>query len=177
VGDGGAGQTARQTYWDELVILKVVGCYVRRYRDEQAWWMIRIGLFKAVVTSATIGAWVIRKDYAFVWGILIGATQISYAAKDYLPQRKHGKNASEFVGIIENAIIDARFEWFAIFHGQYEAMEIMNRWRPLAKLLNEAEGKYFPDGIPANPGPQRLAEAEASAYFPTLYGVGSSENG
>ena len=73
---GGTGQTAQETYWNQLVILKVVACYVRRYRDEQAWWINKIGLFKAVVTSGTIGAWAIWKDYAFVWGLLIGAAQI-----------------------------------------------------------------------------------------------------
>lgn len=149
--DVGAGQGAQETYWGQLVLLKVVACYVRRYRDEQAWWINRIGLFKAVVTSGTIGAWVIWKDYALVWGVLLGATQILDTAKDYLPQTKNRRNANEFVGVIESVIIDARFEWFSIFAGEYQANEIMDRWRKLAKLLNETEGKYFPDGIPADP--------------------------
>jgi hypothetical protein len=176
VSNGGTGQAAQETYWNQLVILKVVACYVRRYRDEQAWWINRIGLFKAVVTSGTNGAWAIWKDYAFLWGILIGAAQILDAAKDYIPQTRHRRSASEFVGLIESAIIDARFEWFAIFGGEYEATEIMNRWRALAKLLNETEGKYFPDGIPNSSTRQRLAEEEANAYFSNLYGVGGSED-
>jgi hypothetical protein len=112
-----------------------------------------------------------------VWGVLLGAAQILDAAKDYIPQIKHRRSASEFVGVIESVIIDARFEWFSIFTGEYQANEIMDRWRKLAKLLNETEGKYFPDGIPANPARQRLAEAEASAYFLNNYGVGGTENG
>ncbi len=64
--------------------LKVVALYVRRYRDEQAWWITRIGVFKAIVTSGTIGAWAIWKDYAFVWGILLGAAQILDAAKEFI---------------------------------------------------------------------------------------------
>jgi hypothetical protein len=51
-----SGAGAQEAYWNQLVLLKVVACYVRRYRDEQAWWIDRIGLFKAAVTSGTIGA-------------------------------------------------------------------------------------------------------------------------
>jgi hypothetical protein len=53
----------------------------------------------------------------------------------------------------------------------------MERWRALAKLLSETETKYFPDGLPLNEARQKLAEAEARAYFSNLYGVGSPENG
>ncbi len=60
--DAGAGQAAQETYWNQPVMLKVVASYVRRYRDEQAWWITRIGFFKAVVTSGTIGAWAVWKD-------------------------------------------------------------------------------------------------------------------
>jgi hypothetical protein len=150
---------------------------VRRYRDEQAWWVNRIGLFKAIMTSGTIGAWVIWKDHAFVWGVLLGATQIRDAAKDYIPQAKHRRSASEFVGVIETIMIDARFEWFEVFSGRYQAREIMERWRKLAKLVSEAETKYFPEGLPANASRQRLAEAEAGAYILVHFGIGGVENG
>jgi hypothetical protein len=171
------GHGEQQTYWNQLVLVKVVGCYVRRYRDEQARWINWIGIFKAIVTSSTIGAWVIWKDYAFVWAVLIGIVQLLDAAKDYIPQTKHRRNASEFVSALENIIIDARFEWHSIFTGQRSAAEIMERWRTLAKLLNETETKHFPDGLPVKPYRQRLAEEDAKAYFLTMYGVGESDNG
>ena len=175
--DGGAGQGAQETYWNQLVLLKVVACYVRRYRDEQAWWITRIGVFKAIVTSGTIGAWAVWKDYAFLWGILLGAAQVLDAAKEFIPQTKNRRSASEFVNAIEAIIIDARFEWYEVFTGKYEAGDIMDRWRKLARLLNETEGKHFPDGLPVNPERQRLAEAEANSYILNTYGVGGAENG
>lgn len=172
-----AGPTAQETYWNQLVLLKVISCYIRRYRDQQSRWINRIGMFKAFVTSGTIGAWAVWKDYAFVWGLFLGGAQILDAAKEYLPQTKHRRSASEFVSAMENLIIEARFEWFSIFNGEYEADEIMARWKKLAKLLNETEGKYFPDGLPLDPERQRLAEGDAATYFSTNYGVGGGENG
>jgi hypothetical protein len=173
----GGGHVEQQTYWNQLVLVKVVACYVRRYRDQQAWWINCIGIFKAIVTSSTIGAWVIWKEYAFVWAVLLGVAQLLDALKEYIPQTKHRRNASEFVSTLENIIIDARFEWHSIFSGQYSASEIMERWRTLAKLLNEMETKHFPDGLPAKPSRQRLAEEDAKAYFLATYGVGGPENG
>jgi hypothetical protein len=175
--EAGTGHTEQQTYWNQLVLVKVVSCYVRRYRDEQAWWINRIGLFKAVVTSGTIGAWAIWKDYAFVWGVLLGLAQVLDAAKDNVPQTKHRRNASEFVSELESVIIDARFEWHSIFSGQYPARDIMERWRTLAKALNETEAKHFPDGLPVKNSRQKLAEDDARAYFLRIYGVGEQKNG
>jgi hypothetical protein len=43
----------------------------------------------------------IWRDYAFVWGVLLGITQILDAAKEYLPQAIQRRNASEFLGVIE----------------------------------------------------------------------------
>jgi len=72
VTNGVTAQDAQEIYWNQFVLLKVVGCYVRHYRDEQAWWVNRIGLFKAIVTSSTIGAWLsgeIMPSYgASYWG-------------------------------------------------------------------------------------------------------------
>jgi hypothetical protein len=175
--DSEAGHGEQQTYWNQLVLVKVVACYVRRYRDEQAWWIDRIGLFKVIVTSSTIGAWALWKDYAFVWAVLLGIAQILDAAKDYIPQTKHRRNASEFVSTIENVIIDARFHWHSIFSGQCATGEIMEKWRTLAKLLNETETKHFPDGLPVKASRQKLAEDDAKTYFLTMYGVGAGENG
>jgi hypothetical protein len=168
------GNGAQEAYWKQLVTCKIVSCYIKYYRDSQARWINITGIFKAVVTSSTIGAWVVWKQYAIVWGLLLAATQVLDAIKEYIPQTKGRRAASEFVQAMESLIIDARFEWFSVFNGDYTAAEIMDRWRKLAKLMNEIETKYFPDGLPADHKRQKLAERDAQAYFLNTYGVGDS---
>jgi hypothetical protein len=168
--------TEQQIYWNQLVLIKIVSCYVKRYRDEQSWWITRVGGFKAVVSSSTIGAWAIWKDYAIVWGGLIALVQVIDALKDYIPQAKHTKAASDFVAALEEIINDARLEWHGVFNGKFDADDIMTRWRKLAGALSAAEHKHFPDGIPPNEKRQTLAESDAKAYFLAMYGVGGENH-
>ena len=167
----------RQAYWNELTTCKIVACYVKRYRDRQMVWIRAIGIFKAIVTSGTIGAWAVWKEHAFLWGTLLAAAQVLDAAKEFMPQTKNIRNASDFVAALESILIDARYEWYEMFNGRYDADEIMARWRKLAKLLSETEGKYFPEGLQRDTKRQRLAEADADAYFKREYGTGSDTNG
>jgi len=168
----GTATGPQETYWRQLVTCKVVSCYVRLYRDGQAKWINGTGIFKAVVTSSTIGAWAIWRDYAFVWGVLLAAAQIVDAVKEYMPQTKDRRQASEFIQAMESLIIDARFEWFAVSTGDYTAAEIMERWRKLSRLMHEIETKYFLDGLPVSGKWQKLAVDEAKAYFLSAYGEG-----
>ncbi|MDQ0392649.1 hypothetical protein [Labrys monachus] len=163
------GHSEQQRYWNQLVLVKIVACYVRRYRDEHSQWIRSIGLFKAVATSATIGAWIIWKEYAIVWGVVVGATQVLDAAKDYLPQVKNRHLASEFVSSVEKILIDAEFEWYEIYAGKVPAPDIMERWRRLSRLLHDHETKCFPDGLPVNDKRQSLAEEDAATYFKVQY--------
>ncbi len=74
-----------------------------------------------MLTSSTIGAWGIWKDYAFVWAVLLGVVQIIDAAKDYIPQIKHRRDANACVMALENLFIDARFEWHSVPMGKFSA--------------------------------------------------------
>ena len=170
---GSGGHREQEFYWGQLVELKALSFVVRRYRDDQAWWVRCIGIIKALATSGTIAGWAIWKDYAFVWGIILALSQLLDALKDFIPQAKHLQNASELLAVVEAMFIDARFEWNAIYNGLVPAPEIMAKWQKLAKMQLEAERKYFPDGISLPKNEEALALQDAKAYFKATYGVGA----
>lgn len=105
------GRQAQETYWKQLVLCKIVACYIKRYRDHQAVWIRTVGIIKAVAASGTIGAWAVWKEHAFIWGIVLALAQALDAVKEFIPQTKNRQNASDFVSALEAIIIDARFEW------------------------------------------------------------------
>jgi len=164
IGSPTAPHRQQELYWRQLVELRVAANYVRLYRDDQASWINRVGIFRAIATSSTIAGWVIWKDYAFVWAIVLAISQLADATKDYLPNAKRQRAASELTVLLESLFIDARFEWEAISSGSMTNDDIMAGFRRLARLQLEAEQKHFPDGLPSNPRMRMLAEQEASTY-------------
>jgi hypothetical protein len=165
-------QRAQAIYWTQLVEIKGLGVFIRRYRDDQAKWVRRIGIVKAVAASSTIAGWSIWKDYALAWGIILALSQLLDAVREYLPHQKQQRAASDLAGAIDMLFIDAQFEWSVVRGGQLEAEQIMARWRNLAKLRLEAERKFFPDGVARSERLQSLARGEVDAYFQATYDVG-----
>jgi hypothetical protein len=54
-------------YWNELVELKVMCEYVRRYRDSLAAWQTRFAVIRAVVSVSALGTWAAVRSYPMVW--------------------------------------------------------------------------------------------------------------
>ncbi len=158
--------------WLEMVELKRLSVLARLYRDDQGRWLRQIGIAKAVAASSTIAGWSIWKDYALVWGIILALSQLMDAVKEFLPQQKQQRAASDLAASIDMLLIDAQFQWSDVSNGSLAAKEIMARWRKLAQLRLEAERKFFPDGIAAADRLQALAKDQSDAYFRVTYRAG-----
>jgi hypothetical protein len=152
--------------------LKGLALMLRLYRDDQGRWVRRIGIVKAVASSGTIAAWSIWKDYALAWGIILALAQLIDAVKEYIPEQKKQRAASDLAETIDFLFIDAQFQWNSVKDGSLDSNEIMARWRKLAMLRLEAERKFFPDGIPGADQLRALAQDQSDAYFRATYGAG-----
>ena len=136
-------QRARELYWRQLTQLKTDSVYLRLYRDDRAKWVTRLGILKAVASSGGIAAWVIWKEYAFVWAAIIAASQVADALKEVFPFSRQHKAASEHMLTLDRLLIDAQLEWENVFSGHYPDDEIMNRRHKLMTLQHEAERRNF----------------------------------
>lgn len=157
--------------------MKVAASYIRYYRDYLGRWVTGIGVIKAVAASTSIGAWTIWKDYAFVWGAIIAASQVLDAVKDVFPVTKRFKAASEHVVALDSLFIDAQLEWESVFSGAYTDAQIMTRLHKLRRLQHEAECRSFKDGLPLREDLFKQAEIEAETFFRQTYGVNSVAGG
>jgi len=151
--------------------LKVAASYIRLYRDRLGRWVTGLGVLKAVASSASIAAWVIWKEYAFVWGAIIAASQLADALKDIFPFARKHKAASALAMTLGNLFIDVQLEWEYIFIGRYMDEEIMKRLHQLRKLQLDAEDHNFPDGLATRVNLFDRASQEAWEYFQATYGV------
>ena len=160
-----------------MIKLKVAAEYVCCYRDSCAKWVTGFGIIKAVASSASIAAWAIWRDYAFVWGAIIALSQVIDALKDVFPFTKTHKAAGEHAIALGSMFIDAQLEWENIFSGRYSDDQIANRRHKLMKLQHDAERHTFPYGLVTKPALFRSAEEEARIYFNSMYGVNSFREG
>ena len=154
-----------------MIELKVAVSYIRLYRDYLGKWVAGLGTLRAIASSGSIAAWALWKDYAFVWGVIIAASQVLDALKDVFPFTKKHKAASAHTITLGGIFIDAQLEWENIFSGRYTDDQIMNRRHKLMKLQHDAERTSFPDGLATRDSLFAQAQQEAKDYFAATYGV------
>jgi hypothetical protein len=164
-------------YWAKMVDLRAAANYIRCYRDYLGRRATALGTARAIASSVSIGAWAIWRQYAFVWGVVIAASQVLDALRDVFPVVKRHKAASEYTVVLESLFIDAQLEWENIFAGKYDNGEISKRLHKLRTLHHNAESRSFPDGLPIRADLFRPAEVDAEVFFRKTYGVNSLSGG
>jgi len=68
-----------------MIELKVAVGYIRRRRDDLNKKVTAFGTLKAITSSGGVAAWAIWKEYSFLWGAIIAASQLADALKDESP--------------------------------------------------------------------------------------------
>ena len=161
----------QQLYWKEMINLKADASYIRLYRGSLGRWVTGLGALKAIASCGGIAAWVVWKEFAFVWGAIIAASQVADALKDVFPFAKKHKAASGYSMTLDYLFNDIQLEWENIFSGRYTDEEIMKLRHKLGKLQLDALQHNFPDGLAADETALAEAKQEAEDYFRTTYGV------
>ncbi len=159
-------------YWNKMVELKVYALYARLYRDRLGRLVTAMGTVRAVASSASIAAWAIWRDYAFVWAAIIALSQVLDALQDVFPVTKRYKAVSEHAVTLDSLFIDTQLEWDGVSSGVYSNTQINNRLHKLRKLHHEAESQSFhQEGLPTNAELFKEAQSQAEAFFSLNYGV------
>jgi hypothetical protein len=154
-----------------MIELKIEAAYIRRYRDHLGGKVTLLATLRAIASSGGIAAWAIWKEYAFLWGAIIAASQVADALKEVFPFTKTHKAASDHAISLDSMFIDAQLEWENIFSGRYTDEQIMNRLHKLKKLQHEAERRNFPRGLVTKEALFAGAQQEAQEYFASAYSV------
>jgi len=158
-------------YWQEFTQLKLDACYVRDYRDSIAKWETGVAIVRAVTSSASIGAWVVWRDYAFVWAGLIAASQVADALRDVFPFRKRRQALSGWSNALNRLFVDAQRDWDGISAGSLSNAKISGLTHQLRKAMQAYEQTYMPDGLPRKQQLFDAAQAEMETFFRTRYSI------
>jgi hypothetical protein len=122
-----------------------------------------------VGSSGGIAAWVVWKDYPFLWSGIIALAQLLDALKNVFPFAKLHKSASDLTVALELLFIDAQYEWEKIYAGKMGDEDIMAARQKMQKVRLEAEQKYFPEGFQPPSKFVNLATEETRTYMRVTY--------
>ena len=118
-----------------------------------------------------VAAWAVWKQYAFVWGAIIAASQVADALKDVFPFTRQHKAASELAMKLDSLFIDVQLEWESAFSHRYSEDEMVESLHRVRKAQFNAESQHFPEGLATRETLFDRAEREAWEFFRTTYGI------
>ncbi|WP_460152794.1 hypothetical protein [Pseudomonas sp. S2_B07] len=157
-------------YWVEMQNLKAHVYYLELYQlgseSIERW----IGITLAVASSASIGGWVIWKDYAFVWALLIMITQVISVVYKFLPFKARIKPLS--TAGIELSVLsdDAEKGWFDVSEGNLTEKEINEKKFAIRKKKSAVMKSAFSGMVlPENQKLMSKAVDQMHVYFKSHY--------
>lgn len=168
---------SQEHYWKEFYRLKVHVVYVEKLLGKTELWDRGIKMFSAIASSASIGAWVVWKQYAFVWGTFIAASQVLAAIRPYLPYKERLRCYAGLRSELEELLLTVEARWLDIASGECTATAIRRALTELRARRQKAFTKHLQSAVVPE-DPKILAEAEerAGEYFQNFYaGVANGE--
>ncbi|MDB5763945.1 MAG: hypothetical protein JWQ21_2940 [Herminiimonas sp.] len=159
-------------YWKELFQLKVHGHYVECFLRQSENWDKSLSMFLAICSSASIGAWVVWKDYAQVWGLVIAISQIIQAVRPFLPYHERIKCLAVLRNSYAELFVFADSRWPNIAAGETATAEIAKLRMDIRGRKLQYEQKAFPSsGLPDSNEFLEKSTQTAEKYFSNFYGV------
>lgn len=160
----------QEQFWKEFWRIKAQAKYVDLHlaRTEMVDRAVKILL--AVASSASIGGWVLWKDFALVWAAIIASSQVLNAIRQYLPYKDRLRSLAGLSIDLEELAIQVEDKWLRICAGELSDEEI----RKALLDLRTKRMKFFNKNFQGTHLPERkflLKQAEDSAaeYFSHLY--------
>ena len=161
---------AQARFWKEFHQLKVQVIYVQELLLEAERNERLVKMFIAITSSASIGAWVIWKEWAWLWGAIIAGSQVLSAIHPHLPYKERLKTYSSVLRDFERLFIDAEHKWQSVADGSMSIQQMNRERTSLHKKKGDILERYMHNGVfPSNQKIADRAESEANNYFSYYY--------
>ena len=161
----------QEHYWKEFYQLKTHINYVELHLGRTEFIDRGVKMFLALTSSGSIGAWVVWKDYAIVWGFIIAASQVLNVIRGYLPYKERLRALAGLLVDLEELALYVEMKWLEIADGNMTEQEIAKCLTDVRARKFKAIKKHFPSSvIPENQAFLEKAEADATTSLQVFYG-------
>ncbi len=161
-----APSVEQDQYWLEMQQLRLSAIYVQRYRDSIARMETTVAAIRAITSSGSIGAWVIWRQYAFVWAALIAISQIADALRDVFPFRKRRQALSGWCNALNRLFVDAQRDWDSIASGILSNPKIANLTHQLRQKNATLRGNLYTRWVAEETGSLRHSSNRNGRILP-----------
>jgi hypothetical protein len=162
--------TSQGHYWKEFYRLKVHVNYLELQLERTESIDRGLKIVLAVTSSASIGAWAIWKQYAWIWAAAIAASQVLNAVRQFLPYKERLRCIAGLMTELEELLLVVESKWLDISNGEMTDVEIRKSLTNLRQLRQRAFKKHFPGTIlPDEPRLFQKAETRANEYVSNFY--------
>jgi hypothetical protein len=161
---------AQSLYWNELTELRAAYEYARLYRDHLSRVDTWVSVARSVTGLVALGAWITTNINPHIWAGVIVFVQTVEVVQKATPFAAHLNGTNELCSAFESLFIGALQEWEQdISSGRVDEMKIKKSWGRLMTSRADADKKALPRGLRPKPKFEKLAKAQANAYFQSLY--------
>ena len=162
---------SQNRYWTELYELKVHVNYLDIYVAKSETKNRTIDIFLAITSNSSICGWAIWNEYGFLWGIIIAASQLLNAVKQFLPYRTRLKNTNGALRELEELLVSMEMKWFDVAEGNLLEEDINKLQFEIRKKKMQILQKHFSTSmLPENKGYSKEADQRAQIYVQNYYG-------
>lgn len=160
----------RLRFWKELFQIKVQVIFVQGLwrRSERIERYIK--MFLAIASSASVGAWIIWKELAWLWAAVVAVSQVLTTIQPLLPYAERQKKFALVLRDFELLFMASEFDWQSMAGGEMSSKKINGLTEKLKRKKLEILHRHMPgDVFPPNVPLAEEAEVEANSYFAYHY--------
>lgn len=157
-------------YWTELQDLRAHAYYLELYQQRSERIETGIGIFLAVASSASIGAWTIWTKASMVWGGIIAASQVVGVVYKFLPFKARIKPLNSASIELFSLADEAEKGWHDVAEGELTGSKVNEmRFKIRSKKSAIMKASFTGISLPEDKELMREAEAKMRAYFSNFY--------
>ncbi len=160
-----------QQYWKQMTELKGHIYYLQHYAADLDWWDNTINIVLAVASNGSIAAWVVWKEWVYVWPVVIAISQLMTAVRPFFPFKQRQRMIMGLRDAFQIIFLDMEDDWCDVSRGQLTEQELHNHIKKYKCKINKAEQEHLKDHLlPKRPkGKIDEARKEADTYFRYYY--------
>lgn len=156
----------REQFWKFYTRTKFELYYFIEYMNDSYRWSRYLDGFLALASSGSIAAWAAWNEVPILWAVIVAASQVAGALKQYLPFAKRVQALTGLIPRLEALVDDIGHMWYKVDSKTLTDEQINDLVYGYEKNCTDMSGKYL-NGVylPERADLSRAAQARADKYF------------